>query len=178
MRVGYSWLDDVLTPKQCLRLIEAGTAELMPALVGGGDVPNPETRHGQTSFFDQGCEVDDLMQLCVERMCWLSQKTYGCSLSHIEPVQFSDYREGDFYDWHYDQHSLNHGADNERHVSASIELTPPVEYEGGGLEFFAVDDPIPERKQGRMIMFSSMMVHRARKVTAGRRCSLVLWGHA
>lgn len=177
MRVGYSWLDDVLTPKQCLRLIEAGTTELSPAIVASGD--ENKIRHGKTSFFEKGCEVDDLIELCVERLCWLSRKTYGTGLSYIEPVQFTDYREGDFYGWHYDQHGLDYEARSERHVSASIELTSPLEYEGGGLEFFALgDNPIPERKQGRMIMFSSMMVHRAREVTAGRRCSLVLWGHA
>lgn len=176
MRVGYAWLDKVLDPKQCQRIIEAGTTELMPALVGDGS--EKKIRHGKTSFFEQGCEVDDLIQGCVDQLCNFSEQVYGRRLNYVEPVQFTDYRDGDFYGWHYDQHGLGFEAQNERHVSASIELTHPDEYKGGGLEFFAIDGAIPERKLGRMIIFSSMMIHRARKVTAGRRCSLVLWGSA
>lgn len=180
MRVGYVYMDDVLTAADCGRIIEAGSTGLDTATVArdGGSIS--DIRKGQTSFFQKGCELDALMQQSVDAMCYLASELLGTNLQHIEPIQFSDYKKGDFYGWHYDQFGVM--ADNkqlfDRQISASLELSDPDTYEGGGLEFYGIGDDVPERKQGRIIVFSSMMCHRAREVTAGRRCSLVLWGRS
>lgn len=181
MRVGYYYCDNVLTPDECQHLIEAGQADLMPALIDGGNTPDKKLRAGQTSFFCRGDspENDELLGRVVDAMCWASNEAYGHGLAQIEPIQFTDYGPGDHYAWHYDQHGIKADGNRiERDVSASLELCDPESYEGGGLEFFGLPHPIPERRQGRLIVFSSMMVHRARRIKAGRRCSLVLWGHA
>tara|TARA_R110000744_G_scaffold348551_1_gene454137 strand:- start:313 stop:876 length:564 start_codon:yes stop_codon:yes gene_type:complete len=187
MRVGYAYMDNVLTPEDCSQIIKVGSTGLEHATVvkEGGSIYKEgggisEDRKGQTYFFEKGCELDALMQRSADAMCHLAAKLLNTNLQHIEPIQFSDYKKGDHYGWHYDQVGVM--ADQtqhfDRHISASLELCDPETYEGGGLEFFGIGDDVPERKQGRIIVFSSMMCHRAREVTAGRRCSLVLWGRS
>lgn len=183
MRVGYFFADNILTPDECDLIIREGSKELHPALVGtedGGKLPDPELRKGKTSFFCQGenTEIDTLMFRCVQAMSECALEAYGAPIAQVEPIQFTDYLAGDHYRWHYDQHGIGVQGKPERFVSASIELSDPDTYEGGGLEFFGIDDAIPERKRGRIIVFSSLMCHRARIVESGRRCSLVLWGAA
>lgn len=181
MRVGYFYADNILTPEECDLIIREGGKELHPALVGtvdGGKLPDPEIRKGQTAFFCSGenPEIDELMHRCVRAMSECSMQAYGVSIAQVEPIQFTDYLAGDHYRWHYDQHGIGVEEKPERFVSASIELSDPDSYEGGGLEFFGISDAVPDRKRGRIIVFSSMMCHRARIVESGRRCSLVLWG--
>ena len=59
-----------------------------------------------------------------------------------ESCQFTEYKKGQFYDWHCDTHpdpyinpeNLNtHGK--QRKLSVTVSLTDPDEYEGGDLEF-------------------------------------------
>lgn len=176
MRVGYFYMDDVLTPDQCEQIIALGREKLEPAKTAGNGVKE-SVRKGGTSFFSKGehPEIDDLLQKCVNAMTFCGQQAFGFTMAQTEPIQFTDYGVGDFYEWHYDQNGIM-AEEPDRHLSASIELCDPDTYEGGGLEFFAIDDGVPERKQGRIIVFSSMMCHRARRIEAGRRSSLVIWG--
>lgn len=97
---------------------------------------------------------------------------------HENKVQYSEYGEGCFYDWHIDFQGGNIINEYDRKISFSLQLSDPEEYEGGELQlmdsctnkcYFA-----PEEK-GTLIIFDSKIKHRVRKVKSGCRKSLVGW---
>lgn len=107
-----------------------------------------------------------------------------------ESCQFTEYKEGQFYDWHCDSYSepYNHPNDPNtngkyRKLSMTISLSDPEEYEGGDLEFdFRNTDEGSQprvcteiRKKGSVIVFPSFVWHRVTPVTKGIRHSLVCW---
>lgn len=97
--------------------------------------------------------------------------TYGFDLLGFgEPINLIQYKEGDHYDWHMDSGNL---AFSLRKLSVVIQLSDPLDYEGGELEFFKFGDAKKER--GMMFLFPSYMMHRVRAVTKGTRRSLVAW---
>ena len=60
------------------------------------------------------------------------QKTWGFDLKVFEPLQYSNYNEGDYYDWHNDQHESAYGDGLIRKLSFTIFLNN--DYEGGDFE--------------------------------------------
>jgi len=111
-----------------------------------------------------------------------------------EPCQFTEYKKGQFYDWHCDsyiEHYNNPDNPNthgkQRKLSMTISLTNPEEYEGGDLEFdFRNTDEGSQpkvceeiREKGSIVVFPSFIWHRVTPVTKGTRHSLVCWnlGH-
>ena len=171
----WAWVDTDLTAAECEQIIEVGAESLKDAATGNND---NKKRQGQVSWFVKGqhFEVDSLMQRCVNAFGSGVKEHFGQNLVGFEPIQFTHYGPGDFYGWHYDAHTKPDISP--RHYSATLELSDPTLCKGGGLEFHSIEAKRPQKKQGRMVIFPSMLLHRARKVTAGRRCSLVLWGRA
>lgn len=144
-----------------------------------GDNNPGDYRTGSVGWFVRGKnpEIDPLLQRVTQSFGRIVEEHFnGFRLRGVEPIQFTHYREGDHFDWHHD--SFADFSRPVRSFSASLELCDPESYEGGGLEFHTIEPPIPERKLGRMIVFPSLLLHRARRVTSGTRSSLVLWGHA
>jgi len=172
---AYCLLPGVLAPVECQQIIDAGQKNLKEAHVMSGEAEK-EKRRGKVSWFarDEQSEMNFLMQKCVDAFGDCVLTSFGVKLGTFEPIQFSHYEAGDFYEWHYDSHLNPHLAP--RHFSATIELSDPADYEGGGLEFHSIRNPKPEKKQGNMIIFPSMLLHRALKVNSGVRHSLVIWG--
>lgn len=92
-----------------------------------------------------------------------------------EKLQYGEYdsQYQGHYDWHLDMGS---GKTNTRKISISIQLSDPLEYEGGDLQFYISRNPLTAPKQqGTMILFPSYFLHRVTPVTKGMRKSLVLW---
>ena len=107
-----------------------------------------------------------------------------------EACQFTEYKEGQFYDWHCDSYDEPYNDPNVketfgkyRKLSMTVSLTDPSEYEGGDLEFdFRNTDEGSQpriceeiRKKGSVIVFPSFVWHRVTPVTKGTRHSLVCW---
>lgn len=107
-----------------------------------------------------------------------------------EPCQFTEYKKGQFYDWHCDSYEepYNEPDNLNRHgklrkLSMTVSLTNPDEYEGGDLEFdFRNTDEGSQpriceevRQKGSVIVFPSFVWHRVTPVTKGTRHSLVCW---
>lgn len=172
---AWASVEAVLTAEECERVIKAGRANLRSASTGNSD---DEKRQGSISWFANGeqPEIDQLMQKCVTAFGDGVRAFLGLGLASVEPIQFTHYGPGDFYGWHYDAHTCPNRAP--RHFSATVELCDPKTFKGGGLEFHSIENPRPEKSRGKMIIFPSLLLHRARRVTSGVRSSLVLWGHA
>lgn len=174
---GWAWVDTGLTAEECALLVKYGVASLEAA---GTACKDEGKRQGKVSWFLKGQEpaIDPLIQKAVDAFGFAVESFFApWHLTAIEPIQYTHYESGDFYGWHYD--SIASTTKRPRHYSASVELSDPDTYKGGGLEFHeTIDQPIPERKLGRLIVFPSLLLHRARKVQSGTRSSLVLWGQA
>jgi len=93
--------------------------------------------------------------------------------SIIDDIQYTEYLDGGFYDWHLDigPDSLNH-----RKISIITQLSDSNEYEGGDLEFWTNGKFISVPKiKGYTILFPSFLLNRVTPVTKGVKKILVLW---
>ena len=92
---------------------------------------------------------------------------------YTESLQLTEYREGQYYDWHMD---FGPRAPSIRKLSFVLQLSEPSDYDGGDLEIMNSRDPQPmPREQGVIIIFPSFTLHRVSPVTRGIRRSLVGW---
>jgi len=92
-------------------------------------------------------------------------------------MQFTEYHASKMghYDWHHD---VNWSEDNttDRKLSVTVQLSDPLEYEGGVFEFSECPTPDDSsRKKGTVLVFPSYLKHRVLPVTKGTRRSLVAW---
>jgi len=99
-------------------------------------------------------------------------KINGMEVTGLGNFQFTEYKEGEFYDWHVDSTSL---VERERFVSIVIQLNDT--YSGGHLEIKNTKaELIPiENKIGSLYVFNSRLLHRVSPVESGIRYSLVNW---
>ena len=112
---------------------------------------------------------------------------FNYDLEHFEAVQFAEYREGDFFDWHQDTSGIKQ-SNEIRKLSLTLVLSNPHTFEGGELQFYNGGRPIQDmgeitadqiksdiKAQGTVIVFDSQDWHRVTPVTKGVRHSVVCW---
>ena len=112
---------------------------------------------------------------------------FNYDLEHFEAVQFAEYREGDFFDWHQDTSGIKQ-SNEIRKLSLTLVLSNPDTFEGGELQFYNGGRPIQDmgeitadqiksdiKAQGTVIVFDSQDWHRVTPVTKGVRHSIVCW---
>ena len=129
-------------------------------------------------------ELQPFIQLANERANWNFQWDW------TESCQYTEYKEGQFYDWHCDSNPVPYDKPDDpntngkiRKLSLILSLSEPEEYEGGDVEFGFHDNDgnkqpsICEevRPRGSLIIFPSFVWHRVKPVTRGIRHSLVCW---
>jgi len=118
-----------------------------------------------------------------EKLMWFvrdaNEKMWKFNLTNLfEDIQFTEY-DADFeghYDWHMDMGGGE--KTSTRKLSMTIQLSDPEDYDGGELQFLINRNVSePERDQGTVVLFPSFLLHRVKRVSRGRRQSLVLWIH-
>jgi predicted 2-oxoglutarate/Fe(II)-dependent dioxygenase YbiX len=98
-------------------------------------------------------------------------ETFNYRLSCIQDIQYLEYKEGDYYDWHSD---VSDGLSSLRKISISYVLND--DFQGGDLEFFHGGETyVIDAKEESLIAFTSFINHRVKKVTQGVRKALVVW---
>jgi predicted 2-oxoglutarate/Fe(II)-dependent dioxygenase YbiX len=171
MRPDYVITKGLLSQEECDRIIRYGSGIAQDAAIGGGRVSWIK-RKGKVGWITDGSELQDLMERLIKQFCFIAREYYDVGITNVEPIQYTEYGFLDHYGWHMDA-----GLEGKpRLISASIELSDPSKYVGGGLKFYHHPRPVPEREQGTMISFPSLMMHKARPIFWGKRSSLVLWG--
>ena len=112
-----------------------------------------------------------------------ANRSYGFDLiGFTEDLQFTEYGDaGAFYTWHQD------GLDGDlavRKLSMVVQLSDPDDYDGGDLEFFALDGDESAiaaerralmRRRGTVVVFPAFEYHRVAPLLSGTRRSLVCW---
>lgn len=113
---------------------------------------------------------------------WNSNKIVGWCLSPVRismPI-FVKYVEGSHYDWHCD-HAIMGEYNNQfkTHMSTTIFLNDPDEYEGGVLEIMNGSELMEFKlPAGHAVSYPTGTRHRVTKVTSGERKVGVLWSES
>ena len=124
---------------------------------------------------------------------WITPIVHQCNkelgwyftIKDPEKIQFTIYRENQFYGWHRDTF-LEKDLNDQRKISVVIPLSNSDDYEGGNLEFYnSLASPTSKqekiifdektRTKGNIIIFPSYVYHQVTKVLKGKRMSLVIW---
>jgi PKHD-type hydroxylase len=121
-----------------------------------------------------------------------------------DSIQYTQYNEGEYYNWHvdsgfsslyvintrttnsdpsqdeektYSEDFLKINTESIRKLSFTVQLSDPDSYEGGDVQMIDDNDNLytVPREKGTIIVFDSRTKHRVRKVTKGVRRSLVGW---
>ena len=111
-----------------------------------------------------------------------NKEQFHYDLEYFQAIQFAEYKNGGFYDWHQDT-SEPDAKNHQRKLSLSFILSDPDTFEGGELEFWNGGRPMEEpeqtkndmKAQGSLIIFDSRDWHRVTPVTKGIRHSVVCW---
>ena len=116
-----------------------------------------------------------------------NKRVFNYDLNYFQEVQFAEYQEGDFFDWHQD--ATGPDENNElRKLSLTLVLSDPDTYEGGELQFFNGGRPMKDmgnisgeqvakdiKAKGSVIVFDSSDWHRVTPLVEGTRHSIVCW---
>lgn len=161
-------IDNFLSEEECSNiLIKYKTElELKPAQVVGGHF---KARKSSVAFIDNIDLVDNKLKNILKSTIQIK----GYEVTGLGAYQFTEYKIGEFYDWHTDSDKEIY---KERFCSIVIQLND--EYEGGYLQLKdeSGDNTIQlDKGIGTMYIFYSNIRHRVMPVTSGVRYSLVNW---
>jgi len=165
--------DNVLTPEECKEVVDYAQEDIEESLViqGKSTPRKSDIRKSKTSFISPGSLVDHLMEKVLDTFFSIAKNGFRLPLGGAESIQYAEYGPDNYYGWHVDPGPT---YEHDRDISASLILSAPDEYQGGSLEF--QDLELPEEKQGRLIVFPSMIRHQVSPIKKGNRKSLVIWG--
>lgn len=151
-----------LTPEECWN-IRHSFPGLTTAQINSS---RTDLRRSATAFLQD----EKLFTKVKTELARVNHNHYHFDINGTEALQLAQYAPGDSYGWHLD---IGPGEARKRKLSASIQLSSPIDYDGGDLELW--NTPGKERGQGTLIVFPSYLAHRVAPVTRGIRYSLVAW---
>lgn len=133
-----------------------------------------DVRDSKVFFIQPSDKSEWLYRKLTDLINHMNAQFYGFELTQMEALQFTKYGVGEFYDKHIDTISSFIGSP--RKLSFSLQLTDPLEYDGGELHIHESVTPIVASKEkGMLNIFPSFMLHEVTPVTRGTRQSLVGW---
>ena len=167
----YASVKNFLPESYCHELLRFSleNLKLSQAEIGNKE-KNLEVRDSQISFYIYDNEFPELRKKISETASGLINLK-GFNILFREDLQFTEYKTGQFYNWHKDNNRYD-----KRHCSIVIQLNN--QYTGGELEII---DPHKnsivslEKGIGNLFVFLSHLEHRVSPVLTGTRYSLVSW---
>jgi PKHD-type hydroxylase len=170
---SYFSVQNLFTKTECDRIIRENTkTPLQNGSVVNGTRP---MRKNRVKWIEANTETDWIYQRISKFARDMNEQNFKFELDgKIQLIQFTEYDEGSFYNWHVDV-----GPSPEtscRKLSVVVQLSSSG-YDGGELQFGLVDDDAVTavRDVGSATIFPSIMRHRVNEVTRGKRYSLVAW---
>jgi len=145
---------------------------------GGNGVVDPNIRRSGLNWMPNTQETQWVFEKLGHIVSSLNAQFFRFDLTGFgENIQLTNYdgAEQGMYGWHVDMGPNT--ATPCRKLSLVLQLSDPVEYEGGILELQPHGkDVIKMRKQrGLVVVFPSWTLHQVTPVTQGSRQSLVAW---
>jgi PKHD-type hydroxylase len=165
--------ENFLSPEECDFILNKCNNELTlsVAKVYGDDT---NTTHNKTIRKSSIGWVSDLGFLN-DRLTKKLRETFnvnGMEVTGLGNYQFTEYKEGEYFDWHTDSTATIY---RDRFTSIVIQLNDT--YKGGVLEIKNIKGEIipMENKIGTLYIFNSRLLHRVTPVENGIRYTLVNW---
>ena len=173
----------ILTPKQCQELINIGQAQpqLNPTILNQTK-PSDSYRKCKINWipFDKAPTSYGLIKE------WMNMTNINFfnfdNMQMNEQGQYTEYSQGDFYNWHMDIYKDMRTMPPVRKISMTLLLNDPKEFKGGELEIYNKELSAPtdhhdtfRLKQGQAVFFASFLLHRVTPIIEGNRKALVMW---
>ena len=183
----------IIKPEVCDKIVaDCLPKNLKPAKVfghnAGSQRDDPNIRKTAVYFVPTESRDNKANELAWYFLKEANRQMFNYDLTYFQSIQFAEYKNGDFYDWHIDSH-YQAEPNKTRKLSLSLMLTNPDNFEGGELQFFSGGrPPFTEhgdetgeqtkkdiKAQGSIVVFDSRDFHRVTPVTNGVRHSIVCW---
>ncbi len=166
---GLHTIKNFLTNNECFYILEKfkSELELEPAQITGGNTH--KVRKSSVAFINNIESIDKKLQDVLKNLIPVK----GYEVTGVGPYQFTEYKVGEFYDWHIDS---DNGINKDRYCSISLQLND--DYDNGYLELMGNDGKTVHQCEhgiGTLFIFYSNIRHRVVPVTRGTRYSLVNW---
>lgn len=97
---------------------------------------------------------------------------WGYEITGNEQIQFAEYGPEQHYGWHTDFFPLS-GKPTDRKISVVCLLND--DFEGGEFEMRLYSDYQVPLEKGTIVAFPSILEHRVKPVTSGKRYSATMW---
>lgn len=176
----FAWWDNAFTNDELNWLQQQARDVKQKASVGGGSVGaiDSNIRRSGLNWMPNNQETQWVFEKLGHIVSSLNAQFFRFNLTGLgEHIQLTNYdgAEQGMYGWHVDMGP--HVTAPCRKLSIVMQLSDPVEYEGGVLELQPHGkDIIKMRKQrGLVVAFPSWTLHQVTPVTQGNRQSLVAW---
>lgn len=178
----YALFENAVDRRICDVILEEVRAmKLFPGAIGEGKGNEDKGyRDSLVGFFKEDHWVTGVMY---HFAAIANTKNWRMALTAPTPVQYAEYSEGAFYDWHMDMGGEPPNTPTTRKVTAILALSDDHEYEEGNLEIKVGWDNRNEstvsvtglRSKGSLLVFPSLMPHRVTPVAVGTRRTVVCW---
>lgn len=173
----YAWYDKVFSDSE-LDLLENlyNESELQLGEIQNSEKTDTDIRDSNIKFIPSS---DDKNRWIFERLTGIinnaNERFFNFDLNRIETLQFTTYKQGQYYKDHLDL-GYNNPNNAVRKLSFSIQLSDPDTYSGGDLILKHGSEPeTAQRERGSITFFPSYILHEVTPVTEGLRKSLVGW---
>ena len=168
---------------------------IQPSLLVG-DFSNTHIRSSQNTWINTSHWIGGWLWYYVSK---INRANFLYDITDIdnETLQYTHYKEGQFYSWHSDtaldtyhkpqvrfastvsrgQEEMIQTGEYVRKLSFTLQLSDPTDYRGGEVEFLDSEGQrfLAPKQRGTMIVFDSRTRPRVRKVKEGLRKSIVGW---
>ena len=168
---------------------------IQPSLLVG-DFSNTHIRSSQNTWINTSRWIGGWLWYYVSK---INNANFLYDITDIDngTLQYTHYKEGQFYSWHSDtaldtyhkpqvrfastvgrgQEEMIQTGEYVRKLSFTLQLSEPTDYRGGEVEFLDSEGQrfLAPKQRGTMIVFDARTRHRVRKVKEGLRKSIVGW---
>ena len=176
----FAWWENAFNNDQLNWLQQQARQANQKAMVGGGGggVSDPNIRRSDLNWLSNNQDTQWVFETLGHVVSSLNSQFFRFNLTGFgENIQLTNYASSEqgMYGWHVDMGPNTTSPC--RKLSLVLQLSDPVDYEGGVLELQPHGkDVIKMRKQrGLVIVFPSWTLHQVTPVTQGNRQSLGAW---
>ena len=171
---NWAYCEKLFTPEECKKIIEIGNKKEKKFGAIGGGQKNENIRKNKIAWLGPKDDIDWTYIKLSHAVNEINNIYFNFDLwGFAESLQFTEYKAPDN---HYGQHIDKMYNGQIRKLSIVLQLSNPLEYEGGELDIIIDSKPKKMKKeQGTLILFPSYTLHKVNPITKGTRYSLVGW---